>query len=490
MQAYKGLYEDQLQTQHASAESYRSLTRGYSRLSADNKALRLETAAVAAAAGDAAGNAAALIASSAELQRSTIGARSGKEKGRRDQARESNLSGSGSGAGVEDGAAASRSAGNVDAPSVGGDNEGHVTTRVYAATAAESAAAVATAASAVAAAAGALAEATTSALPTEAQGSAAPIPPSIEKEEGESVGVGAGAAAAAAAAATATGGDGSTRSFERTGIAPGKKSGIRDRTAAAGSYGWTGTERPSTAETLACSPYSEKADTPPSTATGGPVAATAGKNGSAAGTEAGRAAVVDGQAPPADCLLARQSVTSRAAARADGDGGGDGGRTAKSYAFPQTAGEEDECFSCSTGIRASSSASAAAAAAATASSKPQHSSPQTRGGGTSKPDEPSGTVRSEQGAPRLTKAVPPVEPAPRWRGRSAGPGRLLATSASWAENVHVEAPKRSSSPVPARRGGRWGECVTDGAWGGGEGGARRDGCSRIEPSSRVRPHSI
>ncbi|CAM9090182.1 unnamed protein product, partial [Scytosiphon promiscuus] len=74
MQAYKGLYEDQLQTQHASAESYRSLTRGYSRLSADNKALRQETAAVAAfatAARDAAGNAAALIASSVDLQRGT-----------------------------------------------------------------------------------------------------------------------------------------------------------------------------------------------------------------------------------------------------------------------------------------------------------------------------------------------------------------------------------------------------------------------------------
>ncbi|CAN0236706.1 unnamed protein product, partial [Ascophyllum nodosum] len=38
MQAYKSLYEDQLQTQYASKDSYRSLTKGYSRLVADNKA--------------------------------------------------------------------------------------------------------------------------------------------------------------------------------------------------------------------------------------------------------------------------------------------------------------------------------------------------------------------------------------------------------------------------------------------------------------------
>ena len=44
MQAYKSLYEDQLQTQYASKDSYRSLTKGYSRLVADNKALRREIA--------------------------------------------------------------------------------------------------------------------------------------------------------------------------------------------------------------------------------------------------------------------------------------------------------------------------------------------------------------------------------------------------------------------------------------------------------------
>lgn len=492
MQAYKGLYEDQLQTQHASAESYRSLTRGYSRLSADNKALRRETAtvaAVAAAAGDAAGNAAALIASSTEMQRISTRARSGrKEKERREQAQGSSLGGSA----VEvDGGAAARSAGNAVTP-VDDDSVDGVTTRAHTVTAAESASAVATAASAVAAAAGALAEATTSALPADDQGSAAPISPSIEKEEGESAGVGAIAAASDR--------DGWKRSFERSGSGGGKDSS-RDLVAAS-SHGSTGTERPSTAETIACSPYSEKADTPPSTAMRELVTATAGKSCGTADTEAGGAAFADGQAPPADCSLARQKAMSRNSTRAngDGDGGGDGGgggaRTTKSYAFQQTTGDEIEDFSFSTGIHTSSPAAAAAAApAAAGSTKPQHGNPRTiRGRGTSthKPDKPSGTratCRSEPEAPRLTKAVPlpPVEPAPRWRGRSAGPGRLLATSASWAENVDVEAPKRSSSPVPPRRG-RWGDCPS--AWGGGDGGARGDGCSRIEPSSRVRPHSI
>eukprot|EP00752_Nemacystus_decipiens_P009152 g8175.t1 len=487
MQAYKGLYEDQLQTQHASAQSYRSLTRGYSRLSADNKALRRETAAVAAvaaAAGDAAGNAAALIASSAEMQRPATVARPRKEKERRDQARGGTV-GSG-GIGEEGGASVVRSAGEFDAP-VGGDSGDDATTRGYAMTAAESAAAVATAASAVAAAAGALAEANTSALPTEGRGSAAPIPPSIGKEGGKRAGVGAAAAAAAAAER-----DGPKRSFERSGTAP--DSGSSRERAVASSYDSKGTERPSTAETVACSPYSEKADTPPSTTTGGLATATSGKNSGTDGTEAGRTVFVEGQAPPADCSIARQLATSRTAgagADGDGDGDGDGGRRAtKGYAFPQTAREEDEGFCPSTGIRASSSTAAAAGAAA-ASAKPQDGSPQARSGGGRAPDERGGTASSSgQGPPRLTKAVPPVEPAPRWRGRSAAPGRLLATSASWAENAHVEGPKRSSSPVPPRRG-RWGECVTDGAWGRGEGdGARREGCSRIEPSSRVRPHSI
>ena len=40
MHAYKDLYEKELEIQHASVESYRSLTKGYSRLLADNKALK------------------------------------------------------------------------------------------------------------------------------------------------------------------------------------------------------------------------------------------------------------------------------------------------------------------------------------------------------------------------------------------------------------------------------------------------------------------
>lgn len=481
MQAYKGLYEDQLQTQYASAESYRSLTRGYSRLSADNKALRRETAAVTAVAGDAAGNAAAVIASSAELQRSA-GTRSGNSE-RREQEQPrgiSSIGGGGGGSGVEaeSGAAAAAAAGSTITP-VGNGSGGSVKTRGYTVTAAESAAAIATAASAVAAAAGALAEATTpaSALPADEEGSAALVPPLIEEENRDS------ACGDAAAAAAAVERDGSRRSFGTSGVAV-VKSGSRDR-AAASRYGSTGTDRPSTAETLACSPFSDKADTSPSTTIGQLATATVERNGGAAGTKTGDAASADGQAPPAGCSLARQKATSRTTARVRG-GDGDGGRTTtESYAFPQASAEEDEDCSFLTGIRSSS------AAAAAASPKPQDGYLQAgRGRGDRKPDKRSG-ARSEAGGPRHGKAVPPVEPAPRWRGRSAGPGRLLTTSASWTEGVVVEAPKRSSSPVPPRRG-RWGDCrVNDGTWGGGgEGGARGDGCSRIEPSSRVRPHSI
>eukprot|EP00903_Cladosiphon_okamuranus_P013553 g12624.t1 len=485
MHAYKGLYEDQLQTQHASSKSYRSLTRGYSRLSADNKALRRETAvvaAVAAAAGDAAGNAAALIASSAEMQRTATLARSGKEKERREQGQGNSLGGSAVGV---DGGAAARSAGNTVTP-VGDDSRGDVTTRAYAVTAAESAAAVATAASAVAAAAGALAEATTSGLPADGLESMAPVPPSTEIGDRESAGVGAIAAAAER--------DGWKGRFERGDSATAKGSS-RDRVAAS-RHGSTRTKRPSTAETIACSPYSEKADTPPPTAMREELApATAGKSCGTAGTEAGGTAFVDAQAPPADCSLARQKE-ARTSARAKGEDDRDIGRIAKSFAFSQTTEDEDEGFSSSTDIHASSSAAAAPAPATetAGSPKPQDSNHQprrSRGSSTPMPEEPDirSTYRSEPGAPRLTKAIPlpPVEPAPRWRGRSAGPGRLLATPASWAENVDVEAPKRSSSPVPPRRG-RWGDCSS--AWGSGDGGARADGCSRIEPSSRVRPHSI
>lgn len=79
-------------------------------------------------------------------------------------------------------------------------------------------------------------------------------------------------------------------------------------------------------------------------------------------------------------------------------------------------------------------------------------------------------------------AIPPSEPAPRWRGRPTGPGRGLVSAASWIQSVDV--PKRSSSPSPPGRG-RWGGC----SGGGGRGWTGKDGCTRIEPS-RTRPHSI
>lgn len=138
MQAYKGLYEDQLQTQQAAAESYRSLTRGYSRLSADNKALRKETAAAAAVAPAAAVTVPTDTNTRASPQTQTT-----------QEARDGGMNTVGEVAVRRPGAMTP-----VQSLSEAGDGGAGAQ---HAATASESAAAVATAAAAVAAAAGSLA---------------------------------------------------------------------------------------------------------------------------------------------------------------------------------------------------------------------------------------------------------------------------------------------------------------------------------------------
>lgn len=480
MQAYKGLYEDQLQSQHASAESYRSLTRGYSRLSADNKALRRETAAAAAAVSDAAAwSADGLMTSSADKQPTTGGVlspfpaasaaaasrdRTGRpgKKEHRDSARGGGGGDSGVGAEVSAGAVPPAAC-SAAAPAGDGSDSGDAG-RAYAVTAAESAAAVATAATAVAAAADALAEATTSALPSA----------SLIRKEGDHD----------AAAAGERDNPDRNLGIKRVGVGSSNcnssgsgsiSSRVRDRTVASG-YGSAEAERPSTAETLACSPYSDAADGTSSSATEKPVTATAAeKRANAAGDAAGDGG---GWAPTTEYC----SAAGEAPPRRNGDP--HRGHTAKGYAFPQTTGQEE----CPCPVRGGGGVSSAGAAASPPQTCGQDPTQKGGGAGASVPDEGrSATLRGVARAGRLAKAVRPAEPAPRWRGRSTGPSRLLASSASWAEAGDVEAPKRSNSPPPPRRG-RWGECVTSGAWGGG--GVRGDGCSRIEPSARTRPHSI
>ncbi|CAM9885042.1 unnamed protein product [Pylaiella littoralis] len=535
MQAYKGLYEDQQQAQHASAESYRSLTRGFSRLSADNKALRRETAAVAAVAsdaGDTAGNAAALTtSSSADMQQTSSAtspsrqhatasnpssrdevAQSGKE--RRDKSG-GKKSGGGSGVGevespVSKPAAATAAAASAAAvvrtaetAAVRVSDDSSCSSKAahheYASTAAGSAAAaVATAAVAVAAAAGALAEAATAASSTDDEGSAPPLlSPSLMKGRERQ----GGTAAAEECAKRDSGGQGCA--------VVGNSNSSRDQ--ASSIRGSAEADRPSTAETVACSLYADNAEgsSPSFTTTQESTTTAAAKHGghAATGSAGGTTFASDGRAPPADCCLSLKVATSRSGgALADIDHAGrricnasSRGGGANDHAFPQTKTGEDErtfpagdlAFSASAprnnqddptlGSRDSGvGMSDERCFASDAFSESDERFP-TRGGGGA-------------GLRRLTKAAPPEEPAPRWRGRSGGPGRLLTSSVSRAEGVDVDAPKRSSSPSPPRRG-RWGECVGGVGWGGGggggNGGARgHDECSRIEPSSRARPHSI
>ncbi|CAM9376584.1 unnamed protein product [Ectocarpus sp. 4 AP-2014] len=503
MQAYKGLYEDQLQTQHASAESYRSLTRGYSRLSADNKALRRETAAVAAvaaAASDAAGTAAALIASSADMQQQKTSTKSsplfhaGEEISRdkrsaRKEHREETRRDLGRGGVTAPPPERSRAANSSTCTTTAlpvlekGRESSAVETASYGNAAAESAAAVATAAVAVATAADAFAEAANTAAP----------PPTKD-----TAGIEEGPAAASRTApsygrreAAPAGHQQKERArsnLGRSGRVVLERYDSRERIEAAGRASATNTDRPSTTETLACSPFSDSVDGPSSTAT------TAVESTARAGKEEDGAAADSGWAPPADFSVSLIEAALKSGTTAPGSEKNRGFNhgSAKGYAFPQETGEE-EGFSAAPSPAREQDAAAAAAAAARESRGSEGLGSDERGEAINEEGLPRADDKIEESAcPAQGRmvAVPPGEPAPRWRGRSAAPGRLLARSAPWAEAAEVDAPKRSTSPTTPRRG-RWGGCV---AWEGatGKGAAEEDGngCTRIEPSSRARPHSI
>lgn len=505
MQAYKGLYEDQLQTQHASAESYRSLTRGYSRLSADNKALRREAAAVAAvaaAASDAAGTAAALIASSADMQQQKTSTKSSllfhageeisrdKRSARKERVEETRRDVWREGATApppgRSRAANSSTCTTTALPVLEKGRESSVVeTASYGSAAAESAAAVATAAVAVATAADALAEAATTAAP----------PPTKD-----TAGIEEGPAAASrttpshgrreAAPAGYQQKERARSNLGRSGRVVLERCDSRERIEAADRASTTNTDRPSTTETLACSPFSDSAEGPSSTAT------TAIESTARAGKKEDGAAADSGWAPPADFSVSWIEAASKSGATALGSEKNRGFNrgSAKGYAFPQETGEE-ECFSAApSSAREQDAASAASAAAAARESRGSEGLGSDERTGAINEEAPPRTDDKKEESARPAQgrmvAVPPGEPAPRWRGRSAAPGRLLVSSASWAEAAEVDAPKRSTSPTTPRHG-RWGGCV---AWGGatGKGAAEEDGygCTRIEPSSRARPHSI
>ncbi|CAM9109944.1 unnamed protein product [Hapterophycus canaliculatus] len=532
MQAYKGLYEDQLQTQHASAESYRSLTRGYSRLSADNKSLRRETAAVAAfaaAARDAAGNAAALISSSVDLQQGirdssppslrapadelsceeTAGP---SKKEVREEARVDGIDGragvgignfalSGSGHGSASRAARSSDGAVPGEDDADGGGVGLGASFHAPATPAESASAVATAAEAVAAAAGALAEAANTAS-TRVDGAGMEEEPSPVSSAPLSWTKHADEESATAPAQARACGNRSS-SMGRTVVVEG---GNVRATTGASIAALAEINRPSTAETFACSPFSDDAADSSATVAEGALPPMRRV------THRGRSVRSDGvpashRAPPADCSVAPGGAVPKNGAVAHGEDVRAGAGGTKGYAFPQTAGEDD--ISVPTEGPASSSAAAPSTEQGNNNTVSEnddqgHGEPDDRllsTDETSKPDERFSPreKRSQRDArpargPLLrgaVVAVPPEKSPPRWRGRSAGPGRLLLSSASRAEAAEVDAPKRSSSPTGPRRG-RWGDCVGGGgvAWGGAKGAAGEDACIRIEPSYRARPHSI
>lgn len=367
MQAYKGLYEDQLQAQHASAESYRSLMRGYGRLSATSKSLRQETVASAAA---------PLTASAcAHTQTDTEPHEEGAAYDIPAKSLRTEM--------VSDSVADFRTTSASLARPI---NDGDAT--LPRATAAESAAAVATAAAAVVAAAEALAVHTADSEHA----------PSYEPS-------------------------GRTKGF---GCA--RKSGASP------------TDSDSTAETLACSP-SDDAQALAVTDRGG----GSGIDGTAPAGRGERTAD-----PPAAGITVGQERVPIATDYDRGDGRSCA--SAEAFGFPRTG-------RCSP------------------PSEPQYGA---RDNKNEEPDDFSALASS-----LAAVVTPPVDPAPRWRGRSVGPRRGLASASSWPEAV--DAPKRSSSPT--RSGHR--------TWGGGGGSgpglgggySAEDGCTRIEPS-RARPHSI
>ncbi|CAN0469566.1 unnamed protein product, partial [Ectocarpus sp. 12 AP-2014] len=469
MEAYKGLYEDQLQTQHASAESYRSLTRGYSRLSADNKALRRETAAVAAvaaAASDAAGTAAALIASSADMQQQKTIAksplllhareeishdeRSGRKEHREETRRDIGRGGA-AGPPPERSRAASSSTCTATAlPVLEKDRECSVVeTALYGSAAAESAAAVATAAVAVATAADALAEAATTAAPPPTKDTAG-----IEKGPAAASRTARSHGRREAAPAGHQQKERATSSLGRSGRVVLERCDSRERIEAADRTSATNTDRPSTTETLACFPFSDSAEGPSSTAT------IAVESTARAGKKEDGAAADSGWAPPADFSVSWEEAASKSGATAPGSEKNRGFNhgSAKGYAFPQETGEEEGFSAAPSSAREQDAAAADAAAAARESRGSEGLGSDERGGAINEEGPPRADDKKEEAARPVQGrmvAVPPGEPAPRWRGRSAAPGRLLASSASWAEAAEVDAPKRSTSPTTPRRG-RWG----------------------------------
>ncbi|CAM9446439.1 unnamed protein product [Laminaria digitata] len=407
MQAYKGLYEDQLQTQHASAESYRSLTRGYSRLSADNKALRQQTAAVTGGVA----STATFSPSSDEQPGARPFARTATQTNslRSDRSHEPQLLRAPMHGGeievAPEGASDDLARSSTDAVPLSGmvgDGDGDVRGRDLAAPGEAPADAVATAAAAVAAAAGALAKA---AVSTESATTHQPSHRAHGAELSE-------------------------------GMAPPEKH----------RSGTDTTDCASTVETFSCSPFSD----------------TEIGSGEQRGVgDTAPASTRERPAGPSSASALRKQECS-----AGGDDRGDSRSccpSVEAYAFPTGGGP---------------------------STSTQQRQDARSGGGDGKFGGNSGDFSARKfGVVAAAVAVPPVEPPPRWRGRSVGSGRLVASSASWTEAV--DGPKRSSSPPPPTRG-RWGQGGGGGGgsgWGGTTAVSGQDGCTRIEPS-RTRPHSI
>ncbi|CAM9090222.1 unnamed protein product, partial [Scytosiphon promiscuus] len=312
----------------------------------------------------------------------------------------------------------------------------------------ESAAAVATAAEEVAAAAGALARAATTASTAVDSGRSEEDPP----------------AASPASPSSTTGNSTKGRvAVEEYSVRDGTEASIASLVEA---------NRPYTAETLACSPFSDNA-ADDATIAGVPVTATKTERNRDPPLVRGGALASD-LAPIADCFIAPRGVAPKEHAcvlggDSEGRGRGAVAGDSKGYAFSPTVGG---------GEGPSSLTEDAAPSAATPSAtrggndtvnkigdvedggsddRLQSTDDVSKSGGRFTSSKTS-CERDARPAAGAVIATPPGKPAPRWRGRSAGPGRLLASSALWAEAVEVDAPKRSTSPTGPRRG-RWGDCV-------------------------------
>lgn len=429
MQAYKGLYEDQLQTQHASAESYRSLTKGFSRLSADNKVLRQNAASTASASTTVA------LPTSAKNTKNFDAEPMVSVKTQRAQnhgdgvetavpkslcvsnyfatARCATQRASSHGERVEIALRDSfcvSSTTNSTGSSLPGTDRSDV--EGVKPTAAETAEAFATAAAAVAAAAGALAVAVASSTDD-----AKLLAATNENEE--------------CVAKMLEEGTSSSRALP---------------------IDYCGD---STVETLACSPFSdENMGTVPKEKKDGfeMVALCDHPPRTEPSQDEVNRMLSEKPSTGTDICICTNNKKSYVAAEVEA-----------TYAFPRSGGRPY-------------------------SARPNHRDAlqSSRGNNDRRGYH---AVESVLPRPAVVVAVPPVEPSPRWRGRSTGPGgRRLSSSSSWGGQV-VDAPKQSSSPTPPRRG-RWEAYGSSGGRGwGGVDISGKGGCTRIEPS-RTRPHSI